>query len=573
MQFLKSILPSFPLLGKELVEQAGRKRTYVIRVILLMFFAAIGLASCFHFYTFPGWRSGYSVALGGWPSYIGTQMFYSVVYCQFFAVLACLPAIMGGVISGEKERNTLELLFLTRMRPYQIILQKYLSRIIPMLSFLLIGLPILAVAYSMGGVGSDQLSQIAVMTIVSMFEIGAYSIMFSAYFSTTAAAVTASYLLTALQFLIIYFLVLEQKGRFVSVPRSGYESFSGLMILLAVLTFVSLGMSIRFLKTRPFTSEKVPILNYLKRLDLFWKRINRTFYGVEFNLGSEGKMELPGRSENPLQWYDRAKSAAGRLHNKLRIVVFLFALLMIPTMFELYWGSGYRDYGAMFMKFYLAAASVALSIRSALAIPSERGGQALDILLATPLKAEDIVRYKMRGVNRLILVFSAPVILFMLIIAPLGGGSMGLGREFFGMGNELMQMGFILVYSMGYMLAANWLSCFVGLRARNQTNAILIALSVLAAWHLVPMLLGLVFANIFGPFMVAFLTNPALYFFGIHGRTPKDYIVVSYVFNLWVFSMVFFYFRWKCITGAEVFLRNAPTRIDPEKLIRGAAGI
>ncbi|MFN9037956.1 MAG: hypothetical protein ACK5YO_16755, partial [Planctomyces sp.] len=51
----------------------------------------------------------------------------------------------------EKERKTLGLLFVTRLSPLVIVLEKPGSRLLPMLTLLLITFPMLAFAYSLGG--------------------------------------------------------------------------------------------------------------------------------------------------------------------------------------------------------------------------------------------------------------------------------------------------------------------------------------------------------------------------------------------------------------------------------------
>ncbi|MFO0060710.1 MAG: hypothetical protein ACK57O_07520, partial [Planctomyces sp.] len=90
------LLPELPLLRRELSELSARRRTYVIRVLSAV-------------------------------------------------------VIVAGVITMEKERKTLGLLFVTRPSPLMIVLEKPGSRLLPMLTLLLITFPMLAFAYSLGG--------------------------------------------------------------------------------------------------------------------------------------------------------------------------------------------------------------------------------------------------------------------------------------------------------------------------------------------------------------------------------------------------------------------------------------
>lgn len=90
------LLPELPLLRRELSELSARRRTYVFRVLSAV-------------------------------------------------------VIVAGVITMEKERKTLGLLFVTRPSPLMIVLEKPGSRLLPMLTLLLITFPMLAFAYSLGG--------------------------------------------------------------------------------------------------------------------------------------------------------------------------------------------------------------------------------------------------------------------------------------------------------------------------------------------------------------------------------------------------------------------------------------
>ena len=139
-----------PLLGKELAEQAARKRTYVLRCA---YAALLFIAFCVVFYgEAREVRSGFEL-LGR-----GRGMFVALVYIQFVGVLAFLPATMSGVITQEKEQRSLELLLLTDLRPSEILLQKYLGHLIPIFTFLLLSLPLLAICYAFGGVSPEYLS-------------------------------------------------------------------------------------------------------------------------------------------------------------------------------------------------------------------------------------------------------------------------------------------------------------------------------------------------------------------------------------------------------------------------------
>src|SRR5688572_3503195 len=108
-----------PLLAKELLEQAARPRTYIVRTLyaaLLFFFALL----IFYFSSYESIAN--PLALFG----RGREVFFNVVRLQFAGVLLFMPAITCGAITAEKERNTFGLLLLTRLSPTTILLEKLL---------------------------------------------------------------------------------------------------------------------------------------------------------------------------------------------------------------------------------------------------------------------------------------------------------------------------------------------------------------------------------------------------------------------------------------------------------------
>ncbi|MCY2963560.1 MAG: hypothetical protein NT069_07910, partial [Planctomycetota bacterium] len=90
---------SLPLLAKELIEQAARKRTYFVRVfyaVLLQFFGLLMFAERFS-NTSNAWG-----ILGH-----GRELFAFLTGLQFAGVYFFMPALVCGVITSEKERATM----------------------------------------------------------------------------------------------------------------------------------------------------------------------------------------------------------------------------------------------------------------------------------------------------------------------------------------------------------------------------------------------------------------------------------------------------------------------------------
>src|SRR5258708_111578 len=164
-----------PLLAKELIEQAARKRTYVVRVVYaaLLFFAAY----LFFYDTLRMGKASPLAVLGR-----GQHMFSALVALQFAGVYFFMPALTCGFLTYEKETASLQLLFLTRLGPWTILCEKLMSRLIPMFGFLLLSLPLLAFAYSLGGISPAFLASGVWLLVLAVLQMGTLALPLSAFF-------------------------------------------------------------------------------------------------------------------------------------------------------------------------------------------------------------------------------------------------------------------------------------------------------------------------------------------------------------------------------------------------------
>ncbi len=179
-----------PLLAKELTEQSARRRTYIIRVVYA--------AALYGFTLWTFWNQ-----LGSWSSNSfamigkGRELFTALAWLQFAGLYLFLPAMTCGVLTSEKERETLGLLLLTKLGPWTIVFEKLFGRLVPMASFVLLSTPLLAVAYSLGGVEAFEIGQLAWALGVTALQVGALSVACSAWCRTTSSAFLSTYLIGA----------------------------------------------------------------------------------------------------------------------------------------------------------------------------------------------------------------------------------------------------------------------------------------------------------------------------------------------------------------------------------------
>src|SRR5208282_5800933 len=101
-------------------------------------------------------------------------------------------------IIEEKERRTLEFLFVTDLSSLEIVLGKLFARLAHVAMVLLTGLPVLALLQLLGGVDPNLLLMAFALTGLTMLSLGSLSILFSVLCKTGLSAVFDTYFLTGL---------------------------------------------------------------------------------------------------------------------------------------------------------------------------------------------------------------------------------------------------------------------------------------------------------------------------------------------------------------------------------------
>lgn len=173
--------------------------------------------------------------------------FNSYLWVQFLSVFLFVPFFLTGVISGEREQKTLDLLFTTQLRDRDIIFGKLGSRVVSMLMLIFSGIPIIAITMLMGGVNPQTLWQGMIATMNALLFTSAIAIYMSATTKTTIGALVRTYWWLIVTILLIPFGIMMAaelsaycfltRTQYTSMMRSEYMQYAG--YTLAVLNPVS----------------------------------------------------------------------------------------------------------------------------------------------------------------------------------------------------------------------------------------------------------------------------------------------------------------------------------------------
>lgn len=552
-------IPELPLLRRELIELSNRRRTYIVRFLGAIIILSIVMVQYFRVMQIisqtptPG---------GGWIANkfngSGGVIFSALVPMLFHSVQLLMPALICGAVTIEKERNTLGTLFVTRLSPMTIILEKLASRLVPMLTFLLLTFPVLAFVYSLGGVDTTILLSTLWLLLCECVFYASIGLLCSSWFSTTASAFICSYIVVGL--IAMFTQILGFGYRYpVATPfsvwsfafggREDYNIFmnnrgalreflvnalqessaaSGGQLMTRVMLLISMSvpsllasgffvlMARFFLIRRAFVSSSSVLLRVFKRVDTFFTKLNdNTTGGIVLVKDYDS---LP--AFDPVAWRERSRKSLGKARYLFRVLIVLegpvlFICLAAATF------SMSADFDGLRLLLFLmwAITAMILSMKAATMISSERTRETLEALLSTPMSSREIISQKVAGLHRLMIVLSIPILTIHLTLALMHFDLVQIIRNL-----SLSTLGTILFY--GVMVTATtytsmhlvvWLSALMGLRSPTQARSVMSAISVLGVW-----LAGSAYLLTPGEFGYSFGVSTLSQFFGVEGSLSDD---------------------------------------------------
>ncbi len=488
-----------PLFRRELTELAQRRRTYLLRVfgaIVLLTFVVYTVAEVTQTGMFLRQQGmmlpGAGIANAGLG--IGGSVFDRIVPLLFLMIPALLPALCCSAITSEKEQNTFGTLLLTRLSPSTIILEKLLSRIVPMLTLLLLVSPVLAWVYSLGGVDPGMLFGAVWLLFCECLLFAALSLFFSAWFPSTVTTFVWSYIGAGLLVVIGNIFPLTAFGAwnhevgldriFVPYAPAPLTGSGALFLALALRSLIPLLLSMMLLAgaravivRRAFVGHSSLVINVFRHLDQFFRNLNAwTTGGIELVAESNA---LP--DDDPVTWRERNKKSLGQFRWLVRILL----LLESPTLFVCAivaignpMATGSASIVLLTMLWVFAA--VLAAVKGASLFSQERSRQTLEPLLSTTLTSRELVEQKVIGTNRLLIVLACPILTVYLTQAFMNWRS-----------NSFLMMSYLVVSTLLTFVILRtivWITSAVGIWVRSQTKAIAVSIVLVGVLAVVPMI-------------------------------------------------------------------------------------
>ena len=138
---------ALPIVRRELLVLSRRRWFYWLRTGVG---SAIALVSCIVFAV--TWNSPTAQGLGA-------PLFFTVTFMSYLVCVLAGPVLLADCIAEEKTAGTLGLLFLTDTESHDIVGGKFIALAMPALHCVLASVPIMGIAFFLGGVSAGEFAR------------------------------------------------------------------------------------------------------------------------------------------------------------------------------------------------------------------------------------------------------------------------------------------------------------------------------------------------------------------------------------------------------------------------------
>ena len=121
------------------------------------------------------------------------DMYEFVTTIEFILLMFIVPAVTAASISGERERQTLELMLTTQMTASQVVIGKLMSALSTLLLLIVSSFPAVAMVFVYGGITWQDILSLLMCYITVAFFAGSLGICFSALFKRSTISTVVTY--------------------------------------------------------------------------------------------------------------------------------------------------------------------------------------------------------------------------------------------------------------------------------------------------------------------------------------------------------------------------------------------
>lgn len=366
-----------PVLQRELVAHLRSPKAFALQAAFVVVLGAIVVAA---------WPAERKVDMTN--PFAARRLVDLFFIAQFLFASLTAPAFAAGSLTGEKERKSYEMLLASALRPAQIVWGKWLAALAPPLLMIISSLPIVMLCLPLGGVSFYEVAAAYATLAAAIAVFTLISLLCSAYFARTTAALVTSFLIV---------LPLSLAGLFLwYVFGTGNTEYRLILFLcvvppatVALLAFLFSLISRRLWYPSDIGSEGREIVDERQELrEAVGLIIQRDDFPDRLFAPPKRNGLLPD-NVNPVLDKELRSELFSQGTLMLRLVIQISLLLAVPMMaaclyFQPQWAPWYIAYVMLFNM-------LVGPVFSAGSVSSERERRTLDLLLVTTLRPGQIL--------------------------------------------------------------------------------------------------------------------------------------------------------------------------------------
>lgn len=163
-----------------------RMRGWRAPVLIALYVGVIGLLLL-------SLMSTMNLRTGTFAPELGAVLFAFLAMVQMGLLLVAAPGLTGAALAGERERQTLDLLLVTRLSSFEIVFGKLMAALGFAVLLFVATLPLYGVLFLFGGVSLLALGRTVLIYLATLYFVGSIGIFWSATLKRSVAAIVAAY--------------------------------------------------------------------------------------------------------------------------------------------------------------------------------------------------------------------------------------------------------------------------------------------------------------------------------------------------------------------------------------------
>ncbi len=178
-----------PIIEKDLKTKMRGWRTPILLSIYLLF-----LTGVLYLFFLANDQIIHRYGSGSFTPRIAVNAYNVIAIFQFALLMLIVPALTSTAISGERERQTLDLMLCSDMSTWSIVIGKLVVSIAHIMFLVVASLPVLGMVFMFGGISFGEILLLFIFYILTALMVASLGVFLSTVFKKNATSIITTYI-------------------------------------------------------------------------------------------------------------------------------------------------------------------------------------------------------------------------------------------------------------------------------------------------------------------------------------------------------------------------------------------